>query len=275
MQQRNTIFQFDTHKKFPEMYQICKNTGTLKYLPAKVREYGDSYFAEEYQAQYQKTYYEDEPNIRNLAKKRLYQLSKYSQLPGKSLLEVGCASGFFLDEARKAGLEVQGIEPSPRESEYAQSLGLSVFQGSFFDFPMQQFDIVCAFFVLEHLPEQEEALYKLAKHLKPEGILYLALPSLAGPSFLTNATQWFASHPSDHFYDYHPVAIKKVLDALDIVAFSFQPMSYHKTRDQNWRGKLPDYFYKKLANYSCYGDTMQILAKKGGFFQHKFEKIET
>lgn len=91
-----SLFQFLPHKKFSDFYEECRLTGVLRYLPAKVREYGDSYFMEEYSNQYKKSYYEDEPNLRSMAKRRLSVLEKVGAKPeGSSLLEIGSAAGIF------------------------------------------------------------------------------------------------------------------------------------------------------------------------------------
>lgn len=261
---KNNLFNFMPHSVYPNIYEVCQNTGVYRYLPARTRKYSESYFLQEYKEQYQKTYYQDEKNLRRLAKRRLYELTKYTVLRGKTLLEIGCAAGFFLDEAWKMGLDVRGLELSATESQYAsQELGLTVETLSFLDYQSEgSFDILAAFFVLEHMDRQEEALCKIAQLVKPGGYLLLSLPSLAGPSYLGRRDQWFANHPEDHFYDYHPVSIKKTLAYFGMQTFYLRPMSYHQNRDRGWRRGLPLPFYKKLANYSCYGDTMQIIAKK-------------
>ena len=260
-----TIFTTIPHNKFPEHYDICQNTGACFYKKAEIREYSSSYFMEEFQAQYKKTYYEDEPNLRNLAKSRLSILQKFQEPNQKKLLEIGCAAGFFLSEASKLGYIVEGIEISEGEAEYARkSLGLNVKKSSFFDYDTpEKFDVVCAFFVLEHFFEQEKAILKIFSLLKEGGFLFLALPSLYGPTFQTNPDEWFKTHPTDHFVDYSPSSLKKLFSGLNARIVYNAPMSYHPGRDLGWRGKFPiKILYKVIANISCYGDTIQVLAKK-------------
>jgi len=69
--------------------------------------YGETYFHNDQSGVVGYTnYLKDEPNIRRTFAGRLKRLSQVVQ-PGK-LLDVGCAAGFFLDEARKIGWQVQG-----------------------------------------------------------------------------------------------------------------------------------------------------------------------
>ena len=256
------IFDFVEDDRFPEFYKKCRNTGTFFYKKAVSREYTDSYFQEEYKKQYSKTYREDETNLRNLAKKRLSLLAKYAPLEGK-LFEIGCASGYFLDEAKKAGFAVSGIEISQSESAFARSIGLDVATVSMFDYAKDdKFSVICAFFVLEHFPDLEQIFARISNLLLPGGLLFLGLPSAAGPVFSTNPTEWFKTHPTDHFYDFTPQAFKKTMQRTGLEVIHASPMSYHRERDKGWKGQLPEFLYRKLADLTCYGDTIHTIAKK-------------
>lgn len=263
-----SLFQFSPHKQFPEFYEECHHTGVLRYLPAKTREYGDSYFMEEYSNQYKKSYYEDEPNLRLMAKRRLSVLEKVGALATKSsLLEIGSAAGFFLDEAKLAGYQTRGLELSPKEVEYARSvLSLDVEKKSVLSYSVnewkERYDVVAAFFVVEHIEDIDGIWDRLSSWLKPGGFLYLALPSSFGPSFQTNPTNWFATHPSDHFFDYSVHSLKKLLSILGFEVNYVRPMSYHSYRDLSPRGKLPEWLYRLYANSFAYGDTIELTARK-------------
>ncbi|MBM9591059.1 class I SAM-dependent methyltransferase [Leptospira sp. 201903075] len=263
-----SLFQFLPHKKFPDFYEECRLTGVLRYLPAKVREYGDSYFMEEYSNQYKKSYYEDEPNLRAMAERRLSVLEKVgAKAEGSSLLEIGSAAGFFLDEAKKAGYLAKGLELSPKEVEYAKAkLSLDVEKKSVLAIPTNEwketFDVVAAFFVIEHIEEIDGIWERIQAWTKPGGFLYLAVPSSFGPSFQTNPSAWFATHPSDHFFDYSVHSLKKLLSILGFEVNYVRPMSYHSYRDLSPRGKLPEWLYRLYANSFAYGDTIELTARK-------------
>ncbi len=259
-----SLFQFTDLKSFPNEYQICKNTGVLFYKKAKEREYKDSYFMEEYKNQYNKTYYEDEPNLRSLAKKRLNYLKKISKNQKLNLLEIGSAAGFFLDEAKKMGHNVKGFEISPNEANYSkEKLGLDVSSESFLNYNEEKkFDCIALFFVLEHFLNQEKVLEKIFSLLDKKGFLLLAIPSIHGPSF-KNKKVWFESHPTDHFFDYSPKSIKNTLHYFGTEILFMEPMSYHPHREKGILGKFPlKLFYKQIANWLGYGDTLFLIARK-------------
>lgn len=234
---------------------------------------------EEYQSQYKKTYFQDEENLRRLARMRLSLLEAQiasarinsSHLPVMQprLLEIGSATGFFLDEARKFGYQVQGIEISEDGTRYSREvLGLDVWQGSFLDYPQQgadgknQFQVIASFFTLEHINGLETLWMKIDSLLDRGGFLILALPSFYGPTFQTNPREWFKTHPTDHFYDYDPRSLKNVLKQLGYELKVKIPLSYHPKRDKGWKGFLPQFGYRWFSDRNCYGDTFQIIALK-------------
>lgn len=258
-------FQFAPDSKFPEFYETCQKTGIRKYTPAQKREYASGYFLEEYKNQYNKTYYEDEPNLRRLAKNRLHTLSKFLKYPsGKTLLEVGASCGFFLDEARALGYSVSGIEPSPTEANYAKEvLHLDVVTSGFLEHAVpSKVDVLCMFFVLEHLSEMESVFAKIETLVAPGGFLFLAVPSFFGPTFQTNPKEWFRTHPTDHFYDYSNQSLKKGLRLIGFETVYTKPMSYHQKRDLSFKKYFPAKLFQLYSDFFCYGDTIQILAKQ-------------
>jgi cyclopropane fatty-acyl-phospholipid synthase-like methyltransferase len=56
----------------------------------------------------------------------LTRLSALSHAPGKRLLEVGCAHGWFLKAAMTHGFEVFGLEPDSELSALAKETGLRI-----------------------------------------------------------------------------------------------------------------------------------------------------
>jgi SAM-dependent methyltransferase len=183
------------------------------------------------------------------------------------LLEIGSAAGFFLEEAKKLGFQTKGYELSEKEVEYSVSkLSLDVTARSILSVPettySNQLDALCAFFVIEHIPQIEELWSRIATWVRPGGVVYLAVPSFFGPTFETNPKAWFETHPSDHFYDYDLRSLKKLLSILGFRLKYARPMSYHPKRDLSLRGRLPTWAYKLYSNQTCYGDTIEVAFQK-------------
>jgi SAM-dependent methyltransferase len=90
------------------------------------------------------------------------------------LLEIGCGSGFFLQEALAHGFrEAWGVEPSSDAIAHApESLRPRIYQGLYGPdtCPAASFDLVCGFQVLDHCPDPIAVIEACRKDLKPGGV---------------------------------------------------------------------------------------------------------
>jgi len=99
------------------------------------------------------------------------------------LLDVGCATGVFLDMAREEGWAVEGVEISPDLASYArEQFSLKVHLG---DLIQQElctgpFDVISMFDVIEHLPDVNAIINACAKLVKKDGFLMLRTPTEKG-----------------------------------------------------------------------------------------------
>ena len=173
---------------------------------------------------------------------------------------------FFLDEACQAGFSAQGLELSQRAAAYAKkNLKLNVHESSFMLYPLEpeSWDIICAFYVLEHIPQQRSLFTKIAKALKKGGLFCFALPSTYGPLFRRQPQKWMQSHPLDHFADYSPQSLKKILALYDLSLYKLWPATYHPERlGAIWRKKHIAALYRLYARALHYGDTLEGIAVK-------------
>lgn len=96
-------------------------------------------------------------------------------VPGGRLLELGCAYGFFLQEA-KPYFDVTGIELAEDAAAYARANGSHVISGIADDAtlaPLGMFDVIVLLDVIEHLPDPRTTLTLCDKHLNPDGIIVI------------------------------------------------------------------------------------------------------
>lgn len=98
---------------------------------------------------------------------------------GGRLLDIGCAAGGFLVQAKRAGFEVYGIEPNPRMAEEAhKNTGAEIKCENFKSgiYSENYFDAVHMGDVLEHVYEPVESLRAVSVILKNNGLLLLEQP---------------------------------------------------------------------------------------------------
>ncbi len=103
------------------------------------------------------------------------------QTKHKRLLDVGCAHGWFLDEASQK-FNAQGIEPDLSIGQKAIQHGKSVRIGMFPDalHPEEKFDVIVFNDVLEHIPSIKTAFDSIHSHMDEKGLLVVNLPNSRG-----------------------------------------------------------------------------------------------
>ena len=113
---------------------------------------------------------------------------------GPNLLDIGCAQGFFLYNASKAGYTTKGIEISQDAAEYAiMEFGLDIEAKPFEElrFPENHFDVVTLWQVLEHVPYPLTVLKEVHRILKPGGLLVASTPDIGGiPAKILRKRWW-------------------------------------------------------------------------------------
>jgi 2-polyprenyl-3-methyl-5-hydroxy-6-metoxy-1,4-benzoquinol methylase len=117
-------------------------------------------------------YLGDRSAIHRNAGRKLSRLARLTA--GRELLDIGCATGFFLEKARAEGWSVRGLEVSQYASEYARhNLGLEVQTGSIVSLPtgLPKVDVVTMWDTIEHLDRPDLALQNIRRLLRPDGVL--------------------------------------------------------------------------------------------------------
>ncbi len=113
--------------------------------------------------------------------RQLDALERFTNGRRGRLLDAGCAMGFFLRAARDRGWEVDGLDPSRWAVDYAQrEYGLAVRTGTIAEAELapESYDAITVWDVVEHLFRPVEDFTRLARALKPGGVLALGTHSI-------------------------------------------------------------------------------------------------
>ena len=108
---------------------------------------------------------------------RVRLVTKYRT--GGVLLDIGTGDGEFLSVAKAAGFEVIGTEPSTTGTRLASARGHDVRIGRLqeIDFKDRRFDVVTVWHDLEHVSRPNNLLRRIHELLKPDGLLFVAVPN--------------------------------------------------------------------------------------------------
>lgn len=144
-------------------------------------------------------------------------------LRGGRLLEVGAGAGFFLDEARRAGFAVVGIEPNRAQAAFIRDqLGIVCDEAplSPASFGGQQFDLIYLCNVLGHLYDPLAEFTALHERLKDGGLLVFETGNLADV-----ASRYFALYETldypDHLFLFGEQSLRRLLEQSGFVPVQF------------------------------------------------------
>lgn len=106
--------------------------------------------------------------------------------PGKQILEVGCGDGYgsaFLAKSARSIIAVdyeKEVVFAAQNKYKADNLEYRCMDATNLEFGENEFDLVCSFQVIEHIPQERLLTYltELSRVLKPEGELYLSTLNL-------------------------------------------------------------------------------------------------
>jgi SAM-dependent methyltransferase len=118
------------------------------------------------------------------------------------LLELGCAYGFFLQEAARY-FEVAGIELAGEAAEHGRRAGLNILSGSASAESLRQIghvDVIVLFDVIEHLPEPRETLDLCHQHLNPGGIIVITTGDFGSAVARLTGAKWRLMTPPQHLW---------------------------------------------------------------------------
>ncbi|MBI4662353.1 MAG: class I SAM-dependent methyltransferase [Verrucomicrobia bacterium] len=172
------------------------------------------------------------------------------------VLEIGSATGFLLEALRREGASVTGVEPGPEYRAYACERGLQTY-ASMAEVSLETFDLILAYYVLEHLRDPVGYLKDLRRRLAPGGAVALEVPNVE------DALAWFYQLAAfdrfywqkAHYFYYSRMTLRAVLERAGFARVSIFPVQrYDFSNHLHWllkgepggKGKYSDIFDEKL-----------------------------
>lgn len=195
----------------------CRACGLVYWNPRKTAEEMGRYYSSVYRAPVLLDNLDE--GRRQVLQSRMSLLKEHAAGGGR-LLEIGSGEGFFLQKAVTEGFEATGIEPSRAYAEVSRRLvpEATVHTGAFESFQSEQaFDVICSFFVLEHILDPAAFLKKCQELLAPGGLLYLEIPDVGLYPVQHSDMVWH-----EHTYHFTQASIKQLLARAGFRVVDFQ-----------------------------------------------------
>jgi SAM-dependent methyltransferase len=143
------------------------------------------------------------------------QIEEFAELSGnKRVLEIGCATGALLEFFVWRGWEVQGVEISEKQAEYARekrSLDVSTMPLEENHFPDGHFSLVIASHLIEHLNDPASFVREVRRILIPGGRFIVTTPNIASFQARLFGNKW-RSAIFDHLYLFSKETLARLLE---------------------------------------------------------------
>lgn len=168
------------------------------------------------------------------AQRKIKYMQKFTS--GKNLLDVGCGLGIFLKNANSFGYKISGNDISGYAIEHIKkTLNIPLYEGSLKDakLPKNYFDVVCAWDVMEHIPDVGGTFSAINKTLKKNGYLFLTTPDLTSIDAQILGKFWYGFKKiPEHLIFFDKNSIKKILEKSGFVIVEIKPWGFE--RDLNF-----------------------------------------
>lgn len=192
-----------------------------------------------------------------------------------AILDIGCATGQFLNYMSEHGWNCTGIEPDEKTRARAVAeYGLQVYpEEKLNDFNPASFDVITMWHVLEHVSDLNGRMNQLKNLLKPGGVLIIAVPNCDSYDAKKYRQFWAGYDLPRHLYHFAKSDIKLLSEKHGFTIVNILPMKFdafyvsllsekYKTGKMRWMPALWNGFWSNLKSSQNYGHSSLIYVIK-------------
>jgi len=225
----------------------CQNCG-FKYLNPRptIESIKNYYDVEEYhphkiseESMIDKIYLKVRDININTKNKILNKLSKQN----KTLLDIGCGTGEFIEAMQKDGWNVSGMETAKEARDMAIKEDIHVFDD--LKNINDKFHIITMWHVLEHIHEIPTLMDNLSGLLSDDGFLVIAVPNIDSADAKFYKENWIALDTPRHLYHFRP---RDIISLLEKYSFEVKRISNRLYFDVWYNALLSAQHHAKVKN---------------------------
>ena len=167
--------------------------------------------------------------VKNYTIKQKIKLINSFSTEKKTILDIGCGTGDFLEACKKHGWAITGIEPNESARDLAVNKSEIAIQRSIeevIEKTSNQFDIITMWHVLEHVPNLEAYIHSIKKLLKPNGYLIIAVPNFNSYDAKYYGKFWAAYDVPRHLWHFSQQSIKLLFKNFGLELIKTLPMKF-------------------------------------------------
>lgn len=143
------------------------------------------------------------------------------------LLDVGCATGIFLEVAREAGWRGEGLDISAYALGRAKAKGFEVHRGTLAGARLAEggYDVITMWDLIEHVPDPAAVLAECRRLLRPGGVVAISTPDAGSLLARLLGSRWLGFRSIDeHLYFFSRRSMGAMLEAAGFDAPHFVPV---------------------------------------------------
>ena len=154
----------------------------------------------------------------------LAQFPRHHLPAPRSVLDIGCFTGEFLDAAAAVGLETFGFDTMTEAIESIADRH-RVWSGSLDagKVPGRTFDLITLNDVLEHLSDVNDSMRFAAQHLSPSGLLVMTTPATDSWAGKLLGTKWGVFDKQEHLVLFGRESVRRLLDRHGLRLLTIKP----------------------------------------------------
>lgn len=154
----------------------------------------------------------------------LHRISQFK--PSGTLLDVGCATGLFMQKAQQFGFNVYGFDVSAYATRIAQKRHpgrVKLTTVSEARYQLKYFDVITLFDVIEHLQDPRQDLKNLKKFLKPDGMLVINTGDASSLLAHLQGKSWHYFSPPQHLFFFSRSTLTTLLQQAGFEVLAIHP----------------------------------------------------
>jgi len=230
----------------------CKSCGFVYVNPRIANEELSTLYSSDYFRNHDFGYldYEATAYLRKKSFERWYKnIKPFLAREKGNALDIGCASGYFLEVLQNDGWKVEGIELDPRTIEVLKTKNIPAYTNTFDTFQSdKKYHLITLFDVLEHLPDIEDTFKRLSSLLHPDGAIALITPNADSFQHKLFGKRWFQLKPVEHIHYFSPSTLQRAVAPHNLKVTTI--MKGGQYADVNFiLNRLQQYHYKGLYKF--------------------------
>jgi len=240
----------------------CRNCGLVYLNPRVKKEFIKAYYPGDY---YRVNISDPEEVLKtSYEKEKLVLMKKFSLMDNKekSLLDIGCGKGEFLENLKRYGWKnLRGVEFDRDCVEFAKErYNLDIFGGEFENYPEDEsFDVVTFWHSLEHFNDVNSVIKKSTKLLRQNGTIVISVPNIKSLQAMVMGRYWYHIDTPRHTVCFDRHTLQRLLGKHNFIIKNYS----YKYPSHNLDG-----WYNSFLNME--GDFRGIIAKTDRVYQQAY-----